>query len=244
MDSSQANGTAANPTLPVDLVNVDMSSFNIGDYIRTPSIKKLYDENQKLKRMVTELAEYQIANPKVLNPTTRTEIDHEQRVEREIAKKQKYIRAQLAVVKALFRQGAMAVREEKAKTAESRSVNDQLILQLHNLNYEEQSQASEISAAQNYDHKYTKLLLVPVEDFLEEFPEHQGASEQDLMKARIDHEYQIRVKLEEQRQEKLKQKQLLIAEVKKGKDDLTKLDGMLETFIEAADPIKKALATE
>ena len=41
-----------------------------------------------------------------------------------------------------------------------------------------------------------------------------------------------------------KQKQMLIAEVKKRKDDLTKLDGMLEKFIEAADPIQKALATE
>jgi THO complex subunit 5 len=79
--------------------------------------------------------------------------------------------------------------------------------------------------------------------FLVEFPEHSSATEHDLMTARIEHEHQVRVKLEERRQEKLKQKQKLIAEVKKGKDDLTKLDGMVEKFIEAAEPISKALAT-
>jgi len=89
-----------------------------------------------------------------------------------------------------------------------------------------------------------KLPLITAEEFLEEFPEHRETSEHDLMTARIDHEYHVRVKLEERRQEKLKQKQKLIAEVKKGKDDLTKLDAMVEKFIEAAEPIKKVLATE
>ena len=89
-----------------------------------------------------------------------------------------------------------------------------------------------------------KLPLVSVEQFLDEFPEHRTATEHDLMTARIDHEHQVRLKLEERRQEKLKQKQKLIAEVKKGKDDLTKLDTMVEKFIEAAEPIKRVLATE
>lgn len=89
-----------------------------------------------------------------------------------------------------------------------------------------------------------KLPLISVENYLEEFPEHKDLSEHDLMTARIDHEHQVRLKLEERRQEKLKQKQKLIAEVKKGKDDLTKLDTMVEKFIEAAEPIKKVLATE
>lgn len=89
-----------------------------------------------------------------------------------------------------------------------------------------------------------KLPLIPVADFLEEFPEHRDLSEHDLTTVRIEHEHQVRLKLEERRQEKLKQKQKLIAEVKKGKDDLTKLDTMVEKFIEAAEPIKKVLATE
>ena len=94
-----------------------------------------------------------------------------------------------------------------------------------------------------HSHKYMKLPLIPVEDYLEEFPENEDLSEHDLMTARIEHEHQERLKLEERRQEKLKQKQKLIAEVKKGKDDLTKLDTMVEKFIEAAEPIKKVLAT-
>ena len=89
-----------------------------------------------------------------------------------------------------------------------------------------------------------RLPLIPREEFLEEFPEHKESTEHDLMTARIEHEHQVRLKLEERRQEKLKQKQKLIAEVKKGKDDLTKLDTMVEKFIEAAEPIKKVLATE
>jgi THO complex subunit 5 len=89
-----------------------------------------------------------------------------------------------------------------------------------------------------------KLPLISVEEFLAEFPEHAHLSEHDLTTARIDHEHQVRLKLEERRQEKLKQKQKLIAEVKKSKDDLTKLDTMVEKFIEAAEPIKKVLATE
>jgi THO complex subunit 5 len=64
------------------------------------------------------------------------------------------------------------------------------------------------------------------------------------MIVRIEHEHQDRVKLEERRQEKLKQKQKLIAEVKKGKDDLTKLDSMVGKLVEALEPIRKVLATE
>jgi THO complex subunit 5 len=89
-----------------------------------------------------------------------------------------------------------------------------------------------------------KLPLIPVEEFLEQFPEHKSSSEHDLMMARIEHEHQMRLKLEERRQEKLKQKQKLIAEVKKGKDSLTKLDAMVEKFVQDAEPIKKVLAND
>jgi THO complex subunit 5 len=93
-------------------------------------------------------------------------------------------------------------------------------------------------------HKYMKLPLITGEEYLEQFPDQKGLSQHDFMTARIEHEHHVRVKLEERRQEKLKQKQKLIAEVKKGKDDLTKLDAMVEKFVEAAEPIKKVLATE
>ncbi|KAI8935654.1 hypothetical protein NX059_007178 [Plenodomus lindquistii] len=227
-----------------DSMPADIANFNVSDLVKTPHNAHLYQEVQTLKKLISELVDYQLAHPKIAKPRSREELDGDQTAKRDIEKKEKYIRAQLSIIKSLYRQSVLKVREEKAKTSDDRGINDALILGLHNLKYEEQSLRSEISAAQNYDHKYMKLPLISVEAFLEEFPEHKDASEQDLMTARIDHEYQVRVRLEERRQEKLKQKQKLIAEVKKGKDDLTKLDTMVEKFIEAAEPIKKVLATE
>jgi THO complex subunit 5 len=92
-----------------------------------------------------------------------------------------------------------------------------------------------------HSHKYTKLHLIPVEEFLERFPQHADASEHDLMVARIEHEHQERKAQEDLRLAKLKQKQVLINEVKRGKDDLTKLDSMVEKFVEAAQPIREVL---
>ncbi|KZM23136.1 uncharacterized protein EKO05_0008429 [Ascochyta rabiei] len=223
-----------------DTLPVDLSSFNIPDFLKTPHNARLYQEVQRLKKLINELVDYQTAHPLA----ERASAEKEKQVKTEIEKKEKYIRAQLSIIKTLYRQSVLRVREEKANTADVKAVNDALILGLHNLKYEEQSLRSEISAAENYDHKYMKLPLIPVDEFLEEFPEHKDLSEHDLTTTRIEHEHQVRLKLEERRQEKLKQKQKLIAEVKKGKDDLTKLDTMVEKFIEAAEPIKKVLATE
>lgn len=81
-------------------------------------------------------------------------------------------------------------------------------------------------------HKYFSLPLIPVEEFLEQFPEHRDTSEHELMIARINHEHAEREKLEQARQELLKRKQALIAENKKRKDDLASLDQDLEKFID------------
>ncbi|KAF2993321.1 hypothetical protein E8E13_001365 [Curvularia kusanoi] len=222
-----------------DMLPTDISRFEIADFLKTPHNARLYHEVQKLKTLVNELVEYETTHPLDDQATA----ESEKQIRTEIEKKEKYIRAQLSIIKTGYRQSVLRVREEKANTADVKAVNDALILGLHNLKYEEQSLRSEISAAENYDHKYMKLPLIPVEEYLEEFPEHKELSEHGLMTARIEHEHQVRLKLEERRQEKLKQKQKLIAEVKKGKDDLTKLDTMVEKFIEAAEPIKKVLAT-
>lgn len=81
-------------------------------------------------------------------------------------------------------------------------------------------------------HKYLSLPLIPVEEFLELYPEHRESDEHDLMIARINHEHAEREKLEQARQELLKRKQALIAENKKRKDDLANLDQDLERFID------------
>lgn len=63
-------------------------------------------------------------------------------------------------------------------------------------------------------------------------PEHADSDEKSLMFARISHELAEREILEQQRQELLRRKQLLVAENKKRKDDLASLDKDLETFID------------
>jgi THO complex subunit 5 len=119
--------------------------------IKTPHNARLYQENQKLKAMINDLVEYQIAHPRTEHAGTNAVSDSEREVQIQIAMKEKRMRAQLAIIKTLYRQSVMKVREEKALTAESRNVNDALILQLHNLKYEERSLLSEISAAQNFE---------------------------------------------------------------------------------------------
>ncbi|PSN60597.1 hypothetical protein BS50DRAFT_604582 [Corynespora cassiicola Philippines] len=222
----------------------ELADFILQQKVDSPHNKRALLEIAKMKELMNDVLDYVSSNPRNPNPTTPEEIEQEKQFKLNLAKKEKRISAQVTLIKNFYRKSVLKTREEKAQTAEARAVNDALILDLHNLKYEEQSLRSEIAAAENYDHKYTKLPLISVEEFLELFPEHKNASEHELMTARIEHERAVRVELEERRQEKLKQKQKLIAEVKKGKDDLTKLDGMVESFIEAAEPIKKVLNHE
>ncbi|KAF1815970.1 hypothetical protein P152DRAFT_455691 [Eremomyces bilateralis CBS 781.70] len=119
-----------------------------------------------------------------------------------------------------------------------------LHLQLQNLYYEQRHLRGEIAACEAYDHKYQQLPLIPVEDFLQQCPEHQTDDEHELMIARINHEHAERQALEETRQGLLKEKQGLIAENKKRKDDLANIDKDLEKFIEAATPIIKTFEKE
>jgi THO complex subunit 5 len=124
----------------------------MADLVKTAHNARLYKEVQNLKKLINELVDYQLAHPKNPKPTTREEIDSDKKANQEIEKKEKYIRAQLSIIKSLYRQSVMKVREEKAKTSDDRAVNDALILGLHNLKYEEQSLRSEISAAENYEY--------------------------------------------------------------------------------------------
>jgi hypothetical protein len=143
--------------LPIDF---DPTDLDFAKIIKTPQNTRLYQAIQNLKMQFNELVEYQLAHPKISKPTTREEIDNEKKVLREISAKEKQVRVQLSLVKALYRQGILRVREEKAKTADDRAVDDALILGLHNLKYEEQSLRSEIAAAENYEcvHSTNKTL--------------------------------------------------------------------------------------
>ncbi|PHH72547.1 hypothetical protein CDD80_4465 [Ophiocordyceps camponoti-rufipedis] len=157
----------------------------------------------------------------------------------EMAKQQRHLLTSVAQLRGLHRAACMSARETKALTSEARQEVDRLHLQLQNLYYEQHHLQGEISACESYDHKYTQLPLIPVEDFLAQHPEHADDEENELMIARIDHEKAEREALEQQRQELLKRKQKLIADNKRRKDDLASLDQDLEKFIDAAKPIMK-----
>jgi hypothetical protein len=155
-------GVAANG-LPADF---DTTKPNIADLVKTQHNARLYQATQTLKKQINELVEYQLAHPKHAKLVTREEIDNEKTVSREIAARERQIRMQLSLVKALYRKSVMKVREEKAATADDRAVDDALILGLHNLKYEEQSLRSEIAAAENYEYaccsRYVSWLLTSV----------------------------------------------------------------------------------
>ncbi|PGH17857.1 hypothetical protein AJ80_04680 [Polytolypa hystricis UAMH7299] len=162
----------------------------------------------------------------------------------EISKRQKLVFSLLAKLRGLNRDAILNVRATKQATAEARQEIDRLHLHLQNLYYEQRHLNGEIAACESYDHKYLSLPLIPVEEFLELYPEHTNSDPHELMIARINHEHGEREKLEQARQELLKRKQALIAENKKRKDDLANLDKDLERFIDAAKPIQKIFEKE
>jgi THO complex subunit 5 len=142
MENSQSSGA----------MPAGSAGFNMADLVKTPHNGRLYKEVQHLKKLVNDLVDYQLAHPKHPTPATREGVDNEKQADGEIEKQEKYIRAQLSIIKSLYRQSILKVREEKSKTSDDRAVNDALILDLHNLKYEEQSLRSEISAAENYEY--------------------------------------------------------------------------------------------
>uniref|UniRef100_A0A8H7N927 THOC5 family protein n=1 Tax=Bionectria ochroleuca TaxID=29856 RepID=A0A8H7N927_BIOOC len=163
----------------------------------------------------------------------------------EMAKHQTLIFTNIAHLRGLHhRHACISARETKATTAEARQEVDRLHLQLQNLYYEQRHLQNELSSCESFDHKYQQLPLIPVENFLEKFPEHKDDDENTLMFARIDHERTEREALEQQRQELLKRKQKLIADNKRRKEDLANLDNELEKFIDAVKPIQKLFEKE
>lgn len=149
-----------------------------------------------------------------------------------ISKQQKLLNSYLSQLRGLNREAALRIRQTKQDTAESRSEVDRLHLQLQNLYYEQRHLRGEIRACEEYPHLYMQLPMIPQESFLDKFPIHTSDDENQLMRARIEHEYNERVELEDQRQELLKRKQVLLNENAKRKDGLAKLDKELESFIE------------
>lgn len=165
-------------------------------------------------------------------------------VEKQCRDLQNKVAYTLAVVRKGHRDAALEVRETKQATADARHEIDALHLHLQNLLYEERHLISEIHAAESYEHKYTQLPLIPLDEFLSLFPEYSDKSEHDIMIARIEHEHQVRVEMEAKRQELLKKKQELVKENQKRKERMDKLVLDVEKFTQAAEPIEKAFSED
>ncbi|ERF71634.1 hypothetical protein EPUS_00623 [Endocarpon pusillum Z07020] len=161
-----------------------------------------------------------------------------------LSKYQKRMIAHLAQVRGHNRRAISGVRVTKQETAEARQEVDRLLLQLQNLYYEQRHLMGEIGACEGYDHAYTNLPLLPLEDYLEIFPDQVSLAEQDLMPLRIEHERQEREKLEQERQELLKSKENLIKVNLKKKDELKKMDEQLEKMIDGLKPVSDALTKD
>ncbi|KAG0651130.1 THO complex subunit [Hyphodiscus hymeniophilus] len=202
----------------------------VDDIVTDPSLKVTLDTSRQTREQAIALLDLASDAP----PTSPS---HDFQLQ--ISKQQKTLVTYLAQLRGLHRDAHVGARETKALTAEARQEVDKLHLQLQNLYYEQRHLQGEIAACESYDHKYSQLPLIPVEQFLVEHPEHADADENALTIARIDHEHAERLALEEQRQGLLKKKQGLIADNKKRKDDLANLDKDLEKFIDAAKPIQK-----
>ncbi|KAA8905534.1 Fms-interacting protein-domain-containing protein [Sphaerosporella brunnea] len=155
-------------------------------------------------------------------------------VQAERLRQRKQLNALVMQLKSLHRSAIMSSREAKKATGKACQEVDRLHLQLQNLYYEQRHLRGEKQCLQGFPvrlpHKYTSLPLIPVEKFLAQHPEFQQTDPHNLMIARLKNWKVVREELEKQRKELLIEKQALIAENKKRKDDLDSLDEQLKKF--------------
>lgn len=88
-------------------------------------------------------------------------------------------------------------------------------------------------------HKYMKLPMVEVEEFLEGHPECAEMDEHELTLARIEDERVKRAELEGRRAELVKRKEELLRETTAKKEELGKLDAEVEKWVGGQDAVRK-----
>ena len=117
----------------------------------------------------------------------------------QLSQQQKLLHVYLTKLRALHRRSALSVRATKHQTADARHEVDRLLLQLQNLYYEQKHLMGEIGACEGYDHSYMRLPLISQDEYVAQFSDQLGLSEEELMPRRIEHEKQEREKMEEER---------------------------------------------
>ena len=96
-----------------------------------------------------------------------------------------------------------------------------------------------MNADEEDSHKYTRLPMIPTDEFLAQHPEHAESSEHDLTLARIADEHVARQELEKQRQQLVKRKEALVKETNLKKEELGKLDNEVEKWLGGQENVRK-----
>lgn len=128
-------------------------------------------------------------------------------------------------------------RNSKGRTADAKGELDRLNLELQGLFYEQRHLKNEIEICKETPTVYNTVPLIDEAAFLQDRPDARGMSYRDLMEARLLHERDERVRLEDVRKGLLTRKSELIAENKKRKSDLESLEQQLTSFINSAENI-------
>ncbi|KJX95819.1 THO complex like protein [Zymoseptoria brevis] len=155
-----------------------------------------------------------------------------------VADSSRKLTARIAQLRGLNRKAIVSVRNTKQETTEARQEIDALHLVLQNLYYEQRHLRGEIRGCEGFDHKYQRLPMLAVEEFIEAHPDAAEMSEHDLTIARIEDEHRARQALEEQRLELVKKKEALVKDTNAKKDELGKLDMEVEKWVGGLDGVK------
>lgn len=92
-------------------------------------------------------------------------------------------------------------------------------------------------------HRYKQLPMIPVDEYLDQHPEHRDSNEHDLTVARIQDEQAARQRLEDERQLLVKKKEALVKETTAKKDELNKLDVEVEKWLNGQENVRKIFET-
>jgi len=204
----------------------------VEDLITDPTLRPLLLTSQatldQTLEILTWLSENQSSRPS-------------QEAQLNLSRQQKMLFSLLAQLRGHNRRAAFGVRTTKQETAEARQEVDRLLLQLQNLYYEQRHLMGEIGGCEGYDHSYTHLPLLPLEEYLHLFPDQAMLSEEEIMPLRIEHERQERERMEKERLELVRAKESLVKENAQKKEELRKMDEKLEAMIDSLKPIEEAM---
>lgn len=156
----------------------------------------------------------------------------------DVTEVQTLLMTKLVQLRAANRVTWQSSRLAKLKTSEAKAGIDRANLELQGLYYEQRHLKNEIKSCREAPTIFNEIALISEEEFLKTHPEGRDLAARDLMLARLGHEKDERLRLEEVRKELGAKKSALIAENKRRKGDLESLEAQLKAFISSAENIE------